>query len=360
MASKPPKTYFAGQLAGEKPLAQRTASTLCSLAADICDMEPWLDLSEEQLIAVRARPKAEPDFISVLGALGEHRAVHVYPGVAGYSWYQAVLESKEPSRLMMADCEALELAYPAPLEITDLDMDVIRGCRFGSYRRAFQFRSVRRGYAPWYITDDEGKRLAVCLEALMALIRSPIFEAHGEQMWDDNNASLPMLTKTKGAWSVAPLSVGITRVDVPRLWLDEQEVDRLRRLPKSGAVCVGDSIMPGLAGMENERPTVLNLLVVLDARSGYAYPPDLRQPGEPLAAAGARVLAEAIRTRQAVPDRVLVTDEQFATGLAELAKALGFEIRLKSHVPVLDEFFRVMDRKMKTDEPKPGRSDFVM
>jgi len=360
MAAKPPKTYFAEQLAGEKPLAQRTASRLCTLAADICDMEPWLDLSEEQLIAVRANPKAEPDFISVLGSLGEHRAVHVYPGVAGYSWYQAVRESKEPSRLMMADCEALQVAYPEPDEITDLDMDVIRGCRFGPYDRAFQFRSVRRGYAPWYITNDEGKRLAVCLEALLALIDSPIFEAHGEEMWDDSQASLPMLTKSMGHWSVAPLSVGITRAAVPRLWLDEEEVERLKRLPKSGAVCVGDSIMPGLAGMENERPTVLNLVVALDVPSGYAYPPDLRQPGEPLAAAGARVLAEAIRVRQAIPDRVLVMDEQFSTGLGELAQALGFEIRLKSHVPVLDEFFRVMDRKMKADAPKPGKSDFLM
>jgi hypothetical protein len=349
MATKPPKTYFAQQLAGEKPLAQRTASNLCALAADICDVEPWLDLTEEQLIAVRMNPKAEPDFISVLGALGEHRAVHVYPGVAGYSWYQAVREAKDPRRLMMADCEAIQVAYPEPDEITDLDMDVINGCRFGPYDRAFQFRSVRRGYAPWYITDDEGKRLAVCLEALLALIEAPIFEAHGEEMWDDKPASLPMLTKTKGRWSIAPLSVSIARVEVPRLWLEQEEVERLKRLPKSGAVCVGDSIMPGVAGMENERPTVLNLVVALDARSGYAYPPELRTPGEPLAGAGARVLAEAIRARKAIPDRVLVMDEHYSLGLGELARALGFEIRLKSHVPVLDEFFEVMDRKMRAD-----------
>lgn len=349
MVSKPPKTYFAEQLAGEKPLAQRTASRLCTLAADIGDAEPWLDLAEEQLIAIQAKKDAEPDFVSVLGSLGEHRAVHVYPGVAGYSWYQAVRGAKDPKRLLMADCESLQVAYPEPDEITDLDMGVIRGCRFGPYDRAFQFRSMRHGYLPWYINDDEGKRLAGCLEAFLSLIDSPIFEAHGDAMWDDNGSTLPMLIKARGAWTVAPLSVDIARVVVPRLWLEQEEVDRLKRLPKSGAVCVGDCIMPGAAGLENERPIVLNLVAALDARSGYAYPPHMREPGEPLAAAGARALADAIRARKAIPDRVLVLEDEYAMGLGELAQELGFEIRLKSQVPVLDEFFRVMDRKMQAD-----------
>lgn len=349
MATKPPKTYFAEQLAGEKPLAQKTASRLCRLAADVCDMEPWLDLEEENLIAVRANERAEPDFISVLGSLGEHRAVHVYPGVAGYSWYQAVLDAKDPKRLMMAECEALHVAYSNPDEITDLDMEVIRGCRFGPYARAFQFRSMRRGYFPWYINDDEGKRLATCLEALLVLLDSEVFSSHGSGMWVESGLTVPMLTRVKGKWKLDPLTTEVNRVVIPRLWLDPDEVEDLKSRSKSGVICVGDMIMPGAAGLENERPIVLNLVAALDERSGYAYPPCLREPGEALPAAAARALADAIRARDAIPDRVLVLDEGYASGLGELAKELGFEIRVKSRIPALDEFFRVMDKKARAD-----------
>jgi hypothetical protein len=204
---------------------------------------------------------------------------------------------------------------------------------------------VRRGYFPWYINDDEGKRLAGCLDALLMLVDSEIFEAHGDRMWEDSERMLPMLTKARGAWSIVPLSVSIARVVVPKLWLEPEEVDRLKRLPKSGAVCVGDCILPGGAGGEDRRLMVINLVVALDARSGYAYPPHIREVGEPLAQAGARALAEAIRARQAVPDRVLVMEEDYSRGLAELAQQLGFEIRLKSQIPTLEEFFRVMHRQ---------------
>lgn len=349
MAAKPPKTYFAEQLAGEKPLAQRTASNLCSLAADILDMEPWLDLQEVNLIAVRANERAEPDFLSVLGSLGEHRAVHVYPGVAGYAWYQEVLAAKDPKRLMLADCEALHVAYPEPSEITDLDMDLIRGCRFGPYARAFQFRSMRRGHFPWYINDDEGKKLATCLEGLLALLDSDVFSAHGSGMWIRGEPTVPMLTRVKGRWNLDPLKTEVARVVLPHLWLDPDELADLKSHSRSGVVCIGDCILPGAAGLKNERPIVLNLVAALDARSGYAYPPCMRKPGEPLPAAAARALAEAIRARGALPERVLATDEQIARGLEELGRELGFEIRLKSHIPVLDEFFHVIEKKARAD-----------
>jgi len=66
----------------------------------------------------------------------------------------------------------------------------------------------------------------------------------------------------------------------------------------------------------------------------------------------ALAVAEAIRARGSRPERVLATDEQLARGLEELAMALGFEVRLKSHLPVLDEFFRVIEKKARADAAK--------
>ena len=51
-----------------------------ALAKRILDEAPWEYLEESQVVAVE-RNAAETDFVSVMGALGTHFAVAVYPSL---------------------------------------------------------------------------------------------------------------------------------------------------------------------------------------------------------------------------------------------------------------------------------------
>lgn len=274
MATKPPRTYFAAQLAGEKPLSQRTASRLCGLAAEVLSFAPWEFLNEDHLVAAQLKKGAQPDFVSVLGALGEHRAIHVYPGFVGYSWYQDVATASEEERipLSLAECEALQLAFPDPQDITGLDMEVMRGCRYPPVKRSFQFRSVRRDYLPWSPTDDEGKRLAGCLEAFAeSLLHTPLDDL--SRLWPEEANVMPLPRKQEGDWRAGPVNINLAKVSEKRLWLPEERVAALPARRDAGALVVGEHLLPGSAGRENERPVVLHLSAAVDARSGFAYPP---------------------------------------------------------------------------------------
>lgn len=347
MPAKPPRTYFARQLAGEKPLSQRTASRLCNLAAEIWAAKPWRFMGEAQTVAVLHKRNAEPDFISVLGALGEHRAIHVYPGLAGYAWFQSVAEAPSDAwrlRLVLTECEALQLAYPGSDEITELDMELMRGCRFPPTDSLFHFRSVRPGYLPWYICEQEGQRLAVCLEAFVQMFLSGILR-EPDQWWPDEQGAMPIFARQGGQWRYSRIVVQTEKVLRPRLWIPEE---RLRRLPfhlRGGVLCLGDRLLRGAAGLEHERPIVLQLLAVVDAHSGFVYEPRLREPGECLASAAADVLVRAIEARGAIPERVLVSEPYYAEQLEALARAAGFEIQLRRSLPALDRFFRELDQR---------------
>jgi hypothetical protein len=349
------KSHFAEQLKGEKPLTHTTASRLCRVAAEICRIRPWRRLREEQLIGIERSRGQDVDFASVLGSLGEHEAIHVYPGAAGYSWYQDVCDAEDPSDLFLTECESVSVAFPGPDELTDLDMDLIRSCRIPALGKPFHFRSTRRGHYPWYINQEEGLRLARCLEALVAFFSSGALERAGDRLWDDEKQQVPLLRKDSQSWTGVNLCVSIVRVEPPRLWLSDEELAALPVGRKPGAMCLGGRTMPGMIGDGNERPIVAYVVVAMDVRSERAYSPILREPGKPLAEAAAEALASAIKERGGVPERLLVDDERIARGLVALARALGIEIRLKSRVPLLDEFLDGLDKSMRLPvEDDPG------
>ncbi|MBA3973747.1 MAG: hypothetical protein C0504_05955 [Candidatus Solibacter sp.] len=350
------KTHFAKQVEGEKPLSQATASRLCRLAAEIGRIRPWGRLREEQLIAVERSRRQEVDFVSVMGSLGEHEAIHVYPGAAGYSWYQDVCAAEDATDLLLAECDSIRVAFPDPDELTGLDLDLIHSCRIPGLHKPFHFRSTRRGYYPWYINQEEGLRLARCLESLIAFFSSGALERVGDRLWDDEKKQAPLLYKGAQGWMGTMLCMAIIKVNPPRLWLSDEEFAALPSGRKPGAMCLGGRVMPGVIGDGSKRPIVAYVVVALDVRSERAYRPVLREPGRPLVEAAAEALAAAIKESGSVPERLLVADGRIALGLSHLAGSLGIEIRLKSRLPLLDKFFGGLDKSMRPPvEDDPGR-----
>jgi len=340
------RTYFADQLVGEEPLRHGTALRLCSLAAEVRAAEPWESLSESQLIAVQTGENSEPDFVSVLGAAGEHRAIFVYPGIRGYAWRQDML-SADPhaaKRLMIAENDSLQVSFVPKHELTNLDTDLMKGCRWKDTMGGVELRSVRRGWLPWYVNEEEGERLCSALEAFMALVSSGHLDSKDLDLWPEGQPVLPMLVRKNGKWSMTMLNMQLTRVNQPRLWVPQEHLRGLPAGRKSGAICLGDIVLPSSIGGPNERPAVVHLFVVADNRSGHAFPPTLRQPGTPLGASASEAVLTAIRERRQIPEKVFVPEPLFAEVLGELARVVGFEVRVKRHLPMLDELVRELSR----------------
>lgn len=340
------RTYFADQLPGEEPLRHRTALRLCSLAAEVRAAEPWALLSESQLIAVQRDKNSEPDFVSVLGAAGEHRGIFVYRGIRGYAWMQDML-SAEPNaakRLMVAENDSLQVSFLPENELTRLDTELMKGCSWKAAMGGVEFRSVRRGWLPWYVNEEEGALLCLALDAFMALVSSGQLDSKDLELWPEGQPVLPMLVRKNSTWSMTMLNMQLTRVNQPRLWVPQEHLRDLPTGPKSGAMCLGDILLPGSIGQLNERPAVVHLFALVDNRSGYAFPPTLRKPGELLGASASEAVLTAIKERRQIPETIFVPEPFFAGVLGELARVVGFELRVRRHLPMLDELFRELTR----------------
>src|SRR6266404_3443659 len=80
--------FFERELAGETGPSIATMQTLCSLAADVLARRPWDLLLEDALVLVEDRVSKEMCYCSLLGALGEVRALHVYLGLESFYLFQ--------------------------------------------------------------------------------------------------------------------------------------------------------------------------------------------------------------------------------------------------------------------------------
>lgn len=346
MPAKSTRTYFADQLSGEPPLTQKTASRLCGLAADIRAAEPWSLLSETNLIAVQRAKNCEPDFISVLGAAGEHRGVYVYPGIRGYAWAQEMnsAEGKTAQRLMMTENESLQINFVPRSELTNLDVDLLKNCRRDATVEGAEFRSVRKGWFPWYINEEEGQRLCTVMDAFIALVASGLIHMRGDDLWPESQPLMPMMFRKNRDWSMTMVNMQLTRVKEPRLWVAPEFLYALPAGPKSGAMCLGDIILPGSVGQLNERPAVVHMVAAVDNRSGYAFSPRISKPGELLAVSASEALLSAIKERRKVPEKVFVPEPFYAEVLSELGRVVGFELQVRRQLPMLEELFRELTR----------------
>lgn len=70
------------------------------LALSVWEMAPWLDLIEEQLLAIRFKDGTER-FLSVMGSNGEHRAIALYPNAATY-WRMRGIDNDDNDDLLDA------------------------------------------------------------------------------------------------------------------------------------------------------------------------------------------------------------------------------------------------------------------
>src|SRR3989442_14626033 len=88
LTARQPARFFQKELAPEEPPSLATMQALYSFATPLLAREPWNLLNEGQLILFDDEGSGERCFCSVLGALGEVFAVHVYRGTDSYRCFE--------------------------------------------------------------------------------------------------------------------------------------------------------------------------------------------------------------------------------------------------------------------------------
>ncbi len=332
--------------------------TLYDLATDLFARHPWNLVAEDELVLVEEAASKELCFCSVMGALGEVRSLHVYLGSEGYRFFKK-LQSGEPMTVgeFFAAQRAVyvELVRLGELTAPDRELLKIMGHPLKRGTLAPIFRSIRPGYHPWYVTEGEARILAECQRALITICN--LLKTNPALYYWDKESVYPMLSRrgeegNEQEYRIRLVDAPDFTLPMPNLaTLDEARIQRIRdsRYPFQGVLEVDHFYGAGMIGENNQRKACFRVGLAIDAKSGFAYPPEVSLPASSTGEGLTRVVLQAIESACALPREVHVRGGEFKVLLEPLAQALGFSVRVMKSLPALD-FAKKQLLKMMGDQ----------
>jgi hypothetical protein len=343
------ESFFQDQLKGEEALSPTTAVQLYAETTRFMEERPWEFLADEELILVDDPESGERCYCCVMGAAGEWIGMHVYQGEESYRMYRKLASGQKPDPYSFYEKQkgvSLEIVRAAELEAADrvllkaLDHPLKKGML------APQFRAVRPGFLPWYVTEAEGRLLRYCLCAVNVFCAT-VTDEELAKFWRKKDA-FPLVVvpenkeqEYKVCLVTAP-APGPAPIEVADL--DEERIRRIAaEYKKSETILEAEHFFaPGIIGQKNERKMCMHPTIIADANSGFLYHTEFGMPGESRAASVSRALLAAMESAHFVPAEVRVKETVLGTGLAGLGSALGFEVRTVKNLPAVQEAKRFL------------------
>ena len=139
---------------------------LYELASRVCALAPWTWMEEIDIFGVEMPEDSGLIFVSVMGAIGEHYAVAVYPGAAALTAFWALHHDEHAGPEQVLEIPQVQLSFENRDLVDPEDRRIIKqlGLNFRGKNAWPRFRSYRPGFAPWRIEKNEAAVLDVALK----------------------------------------------------------------------------------------------------------------------------------------------------------------------------------------------------
>jgi hypothetical protein len=339
-----PDRWFVKELSGENPPSFSALQTLYELASDLYGLRPWRLLDESELILVRDRASGEICYCSVMGALGEVLAMQAYIGAQGYRQFRRLADEEitDPGEFFASQHSvSVEFVPRAELDGEDRKLLSALGHPVGKGLASPIFRTIRPGFHPWFVTQEEAETLAECIRAVIAVCCAVAEEAN-VSFWDKPE-TYPMVTPVEEdehqyqIRSMKPVVPGEPPVILSQL--NEESIRQLRGQDYAvrGVMELDRLFSPAVVGKKNERKACVCLALAVDADSGMVYPPELTTSSVAAGDAMAKACIKAIQTSRIMPRKIHVRSRGLKESLAPLSMLLGVPIGVAGELRAMDE-----------------------
>lgn len=323
----------------------------------------WNKLFDSQLFAI-AHSDGTIGYCCVMGMMGEHLAIAVYPGADGMDSYRMMVKDRSE----MNDLELREtalaqncvmLSFENKDELRPRELAEVRAycaARGASLRgrKAFpQFQRFQPHYYPWYVTDEKDQtHLHEALEAGLAVsakLDGTVPAVLGFTEGPPFKRKIPLLRKgSEGfVWGTIPLPEPQPVVYPSVVLRDDIALAKLAKSKKRGGEWACDVFMHvnPMSVEENENGVVVEpedapfypyLLLIVDNKSGMVLSAELAGNPQDYTEEFAQMVME-VAQKTGMPSRILVRNARARALLEKLAARLGAELALHRRIPHLEE-----------------------
>ena len=326
---------------------------LYDVAFRVRELAPWEFLEEVDLFGIQPADAKDPAFISVMGAMGEHCAVAVYPSVFSLSRFWDLQNDSVgyPRPEALFEMPHLQLAFGELEELDSAEKKLIRS--LGHAPRGEQawpyFRSFRPGRAPWFIVPSEVELLLTAMEQVLDVAPrylaadgyadedEPVWMRiqHGtgpDAVWTDEHRKYPYEPLTLNCrYSMEALEAvyGLPRSDI------QLEVD----VP----------MLYTRIGKRHERPQFPYLFLMADADTQLVWNADMLTMDSTVYDFWEdipRRLLAVLRKRQIHPSHLIVKSYWMENLLVPICDELDIELVLTHELPALRAVQEYMEHRL--------------
>jgi hypothetical protein len=333
--------FFADQLPGEEALTHATAEKLFYLAEEIYCVKPWERMGDADLVIVKDPVSRQMCYCCVMGALGEHYAIQGYLGTESYEFFKRI-QSDEAISVgdFYGSQSGVSVEFLPSSQLTPADKELARafGHPLSRGLAAPQFRTNRQGYYPWYVTEPEAKVLALCLDSVLAFCEER-GSTPSKQYWAHADVYPEVVWSKRDYFRVRDTLLNTEPTPPPELAaVDEERLATLlmRDYAIRGAIEL-DHFFTGIpVGQKRERKACLRAVLAIDAETGFLYAMEIVETSAIAGEFLPRILMSTIQSADFIPAEVCVHSESARLLLSPLAERLGFSVKAKNRLPVLE------------------------
>lgn len=320
-------------------------------AVRVRDLAPWEWMMEDEIFGVQNPETGEIGFVSVMGNLGEHLAIAVYPGATAlYKFLHFEAQGDDFADPMgILEIPQLQASFEDRNMLDKDDRAIIKqlSLKFRGAQAWPQFRSFSPALMPWFVNAAEARFLTIALEQLPDVARR--FDEDDELLWpteEDEEVEKFLIRVSreengKRIWEDKIMAIPEPAPATIRLEVDRQLLEQTRQLPQRDRdLEIELTMMPAPVAEKKERPFFPYMLMVVDATSSMLVGTELLQPLPTLEAMYAQIPNQLMQTLLhigIIPYVIRVRSDLLVGLLGELSVEIGFQIKQADELPGIDQ-----------------------
>lgn len=353
--------------------------TLYDLAFQFKRTKLWKKLFDSELFAVR-HTDGSIGYCCVMGIMGEHIALAVYPGEVGLDSYrrigrdQSQMDSFEiQENALSQDCTMVSFENKAelhPREVQEMNTYCAAHGLTLRGRKAYpQFQRIRPHFLPWYLEDETDQaHLMEAMEAACEVaerLQTATAEALGFAEGAPFDRKIPLLEKKDGAFLWSEIALPDPRpVCYPSPEIrNEIILAKIAKSRKRGSEWACDIFMhvspisDGASDSENpdepvNAPFFPYLLLIVDNQAGMVINVQLAQNPEDYSEQFIQAVLD-IMLNHGKPTRILVCNERTYAFFDNMAARIGVKLVMKKSIPLLEDAKQGFYKHFADEEDMP-------
>jgi len=317
---------------------------LYEIASRVRALAPWTWMDEIDIFGVEMLEDAGLIFVSVMGAIGEHYSVAVYPSAAAMTAFWALHHDEHASPEQVLEIPQVQLSFENREFLEREDRRIIKqlGLNFRGENAWPRFRSYRPGFAPWFLEKGEATMLHAALKQLLDV--GPRLQVDPSPVRASDPQTYLVRSLKRGSdgdkWTDEFRKIPPVDVSIPRVLPGADAVRQCHALPiVENGIEVDFFLVPAPIGDGKARPLYPYSLLIVESASGSVVGQEMlvvkNSMNEMLCSIPAKLI-DRFKEFGVRPARLIVRPGRLADIVRPTCEALGIGLRTQRKLPQLD------------------------